>query len=229
MNYHTIDVRPLGGAIGAEIHGADLTERDDSSLWTELRQAFLEFHVIAVRDQNLSLDDLMRVGRKFGEPCHYPFAKGVDGYPYITPVIKEPHDANAFGEGWHTDTIYLQKPPRATLLYALETPAKGGDTLYANTAAAYDALSAGMKKMLAGLFGVCSGGMKTTHAGGRAARFSHMSVHADNVDRADAYEAKHPIVRMHPIPAASRFTSVRCTPLASTVSARRRASPSSSG
>jgi taurine dioxygenase len=198
MNYRTMDVRPLAGAIGAEIHRADLTERDDSPLWTELRQAFLEFQVIAIRDQSLSLDDLMRVGRKFGEPCHYPFAKGVEGYPYITPVIKEPHDTNAFGEGWHTDTIYLEKPPRATLLYALETPPKGGDTLYANTAAAYDALSHGMKKMLDGLMGVCSAGMKNSHAGGRAARFSRMSVNAENVDKADAYEARHPIVRTHP-------------------------------
>ena len=194
MNYQTMEPRPLGGTIGVEIYGADLKARDDSSLWAELRHALVEYHVIAVRGQNLMLDDLMRVGRKFGEPCQYPFAKSVDGYPLITPVIKEPQDRNVFGEGWHTDTIYLEKPPRATLLYALETPPKGGDTLYANTAAAYDALSQGMKKMLEGLVGVSS----SAAPGGRAARFSTMSVQSTNMDKADAYEARHPIVRTHP-------------------------------
>ena len=198
MNYQTMDVRPLAGTIGAEIYGADLKDRDDSPMWPELRQAFLEFHVIAIRGQRLSLDDLMRVARKFGEPCYYPFAKGVEGYPYVTPVIKAPHDKHVFGEGWHTDTMYLEKPPRATLLYALETPPRGGDTLYANTAAAYDALSDGMKEMLRDLVGVNNGGMKSTHPGGRAARFGGMSVSAENVENADAYEAKHPIVRRHP-------------------------------
>ena len=198
MRYQSMDVRPISGALGAEIHGADLSGRDDSPLWLELRRAFLEYHVISIRDQDLSLDDLMRVGGKFGEPCYYPFAKGMEGYPYITPVIKEPNDSHVFGEGWHTDTMYLEQPPRATLLYALETPSTGGDTLYVNTAAAYDALSARMKKMLEDVVGVCNGGMKTRHAGGRAARFSQVSVASQNVDSADAYEAKHPIVRTHP-------------------------------
>jgi taurine dioxygenase len=198
MHYQTMDVRPIAGALGAEIYGADLKDRNDSPLWAELRRAFLEYHVIAVRRQNLSPDDLMHIGGKFGEPCYYPFAKGIEGYPYITPVIKEPDDKNVFGDGWHTDTMYLDRPPRATLLYALETPSRGGDTLYVNTAAAYDALSAGMKKMLEGLFGVCNGGMKNRHAGGRAARFSHVSVASQNIEKADAYEAKHPIVRTHP-------------------------------
>jgi taurine dioxygenase len=198
MHYQTMDVRPIAGALGAEIYGADLRERDDSPVWTELRRAFLEYHVIAIRGQNLSLDDMMRVGGKFGEPCYYPFAKGIEGHPYITAVTKEPHDKHVFGEGWHTDMMYVEKPPRATLLYALETPSRGGDTLYVNTAAAYDALSTGMKKMVEGLVGVCNGGMKTRHAGGRAARFSHVSVASQNIDNADAYEAKHPVVRTHP-------------------------------
>ncbi|HZN27295.1 MAG TPA: TauD/TfdA family dioxygenase [Burkholderiales bacterium] len=198
MDYRTLDVRPIAGALGAEIYGADLGDRDDSPVWNELRQAFLEYHVIAIRGQTLSPDDMMRVGGKFGDPCYYPFAQGIDGYPYITPVIKEPHDKHVFGEGWHTDTMYLDKPPRATLLYALETPPKGGDTLYVNTAAAYDALSDGMKRLLGCLVGVCSGGMKNRHAGGRAARFSGVSVAAQNIDKADAYESKHPIVRTHP-------------------------------
>ena len=199
MSYQTMDVRPLAGALGAEIYGANLKDRDDSRMWQELRQAFLEYCVIAVRGQDLSLDDLMRVGGKFGEPCYYPFAKGMEGYPYITEVIKEKHERENFGADWHTDTMYVEKPPRATLLYAVETPPTGGDTLYVNTAAAYDALSDGMKKMLSSLKGVASSGQKHRRGGGRAAHFNRIgSMAVQNLEQADAYEATHPLVRTHP-------------------------------
>jgi len=199
MTYQTMDVRPLAGAIGAEISGANLKDRDDSPMWQELRQVFLEYHVMAMRGQQLSLEDMMRVGGRFGEPCYYPFAKGMDGYPFITQVIKEPEDKDVFGSDWHTDTMYLEKPPRATLLYALQTPPTGGDTLFVNTSAAYDALSDGMKKMIAGLKGVANGGLKHRKAGSRAAHFAGVSsIQGLNVDKADAYEATHPIVRTHP-------------------------------
>ena len=199
MAYETMDVRPLAGALGAEIYGVDLKDRDDSRMWIELRQAFLEYHVIAIRGQELSLDDMMRVGGKFGEPCYYPFAKGMEGYPFITEVIKEKDQRENFGADWHTDTMYLDKPPRATLLYAIETPPKGGDTLYVNTAAAYDALSEGMKKLIDGLVGVASGGLKHKKGGPRAAHHQRIgSMALQNADKADHFEAKHPIVRTHP-------------------------------
>ena len=199
MAYQMMDVRPIAGALGAEIYGVDLTDRDDSPMWPELRQAFLEYHVIAVRGQEMSLDDMMRVGGKFGEPCYYPFAKGMDGYPFITRIVKEPGEKDVFGSDWHTDTMYLKEPPRATLLYAVQTPPSGGDTLYVNTAAAYDALSIGMKKMLDGLIGVSSAGLKNKRGGGRAAHLGRIgSMTSQNVDKADALEAKHPIVRTHP-------------------------------
>ena len=199
MAYQTMDVRPIAGALGAEIYGVNLKDRDDSPMWPELRQAFLEFHVVAIRGQDMSLDDMMRVGGKFGEPCYYPFAKGMEGYPYITQVIHEPGDKAVFGSDWHSDTMYLEKPPRATLLYAVQTPPKGGDTLYVNTAAAYDALSNGMKKMIARLVGVSNGGQKNKKGGGRAAHLGRVtSLDKQNVDKANAIEAKHPVVRTHP-------------------------------
>jgi alpha-ketoglutarate-dependent taurine dioxygenase len=89
VNYQTMDVRPIAGALGAEIYGADLKDRDDSPLWQELRQAFLEYKVIAVRGQDMSPADLMRVGGKFGEPARYPFAKGMDGFPLVTRIVGE--------------------------------------------------------------------------------------------------------------------------------------------
>jgi taurine dioxygenase len=199
VTYQTMDVRPIGGALGAEIYGANLKDRDDSPMWQELRQAFLEFHVIAIRGQNMTPADLMRVGGKFGEPAYYPFAKGMDGFPHVTRVIKEKGQREAFGNDWHTDTMYLEKPPRATLLYAVETPPRGGDTIYANTAAAYDALSDGMKKLIEGVIGVSSGGLKHRRGGPRAVHHAGIGgMTLQNAEKADAYEARHPIVRTHP-------------------------------
>jgi taurine dioxygenase len=196
MSYDGIEVRPLAGALGAEVSGVDL-RRMDNRTWSEVHQAFLEFHVIAIRDQDLSLDDIMATGRRFGEPNLYPFVQGMDGYPFIFEVIKEPAETRNFGGGWHSDTTYLAQPPLATLLYAVETPAKGGDTLYCNTAAAYDALSDTMKDMLGRVKGVNSAGLK--HTGGRAARHATIGgMKIQGADTADSYEAVHPIVRTCP-------------------------------
>jgi taurine dioxygenase len=199
MTYQTMEVRPIAGALGAEIYGADLKDRDDSPLWPELRQAFLEYHVIAVRGQNMGPADLMRVGAKFGEPAHYPFAKGMDDFPLVTRIVKEKDQREAFGNAWHTDTMYLAKPPRATLLYAVETPPKGGDTIFASTASAYDTLSDGMKQLIDGVIGINNAQMKHRRGGGRSAHFARIDGMAlQNADRADEYEARHPIVRTHP-------------------------------
>lgn len=197
--YQTMELRPLAGALGVEIYGIDLHEWDNQAMWAELRRAFLDHQVIAIRGQNLSPEDQMNVGRFFGEPCFYPFAKGMDGYPHMTRTVKEPADRDNFGSDWHTDTCYLQEPPRATLLYAVETPPKGGDTLYTSTSAAYEALTEAMRKMLSGVIGVNSAGLKHKRGGDRSAhhaRIGNMTV--QKAADAEQYEARHPIVRTHP-------------------------------
>jgi len=191
-----MDIQPLAGALGAEIRGVSLKTLDDAG-WRELHQAFLDYAVLAIRDQALEPEDLMRIGSRFGEPCFYPFVTGLEGYPYIFEVVKEEQETTNFGGNWHSDTTYLQKPPAATLLYALETPSHGGDTLFANTCAAYEALSHGMRAMLDGLIGVNSAGLK--YGGGRSKMHSSiggMKVH--DTERAEEYEAEHPVVRTHP-------------------------------
>src|SRR5881398_1039244 len=157
-------IEPLAGALGAEIRGVSLAGLDEDA-WREIRRAFLEYAVLVFRDQALEPADLMRVGGRFGEPCYYPFVTGIEGYPYIFEVVKEEQETTNFGGSWHSDTTYLREPPLATLLYALETPAQGGDTLFASTGAAYDALSEGMRKLIDGLVGVNSAGLR--YGGGR--------------------------------------------------------------
>jgi taurine dioxygenase len=191
-----MDIQPLAGALGAEVRGVSLQALADAG-WRELHRAFLEYAVLAIRDQALEPADLMRVGSRFGEPCFYPFVTGLEGYPHIFEVVKEEQETTNFGGNWHSDTTYLAKPPAATLLYAVETPTHGGDTLFASTRAAYEALSAGMRSMLDGLVGVNSAGLK--YGGGRSQMHSvigGMKVH--DTDRAEEYEAEHPVVRTHP-------------------------------
>lgn len=191
-----MDIRPLAGTLGAEIKGVSLTRLDDAG-WREIREAFLRYAVLAIRGQQLEPADLMRVGTRFGEPCHYPFVTGLAGYPYIFEVVKEASETANFGGNWHSDTTYLAQPPLATLLYAVETPAHGGDTLFTSTAAAYEALSEGMRRMLGGMIGVNSAGLK--HGGGRHQMHKAInSMKLHDIENAERYAAEHPVVRTHP-------------------------------
>jgi taurine dioxygenase len=153
--------------------------------------------VLVFRDQALEPADLMRVGARFGEPCHYPFVTGLDGFPFIFEVVKEESETVNFGGNWHSDTTYLAQPPLATLLYALETPKTGGDTLFTSTYAAYDALSEGMRAMVDKLIGINSASLKVT--GGRRKMHSTIgSMKVHDTENAGQYEAEHPVVRTHP-------------------------------
>ncbi len=191
-----MNIQPLAGALGAEIRGVSLQALDDAG-WRGIHEAFLRYAVLAIRGQELEPADLMRIGARFGEPCHYPFVTGLEGYPYLFEIVKEENETANFGGNWHSDTTYLAQPPLATLLYAVETPSHGGDTLFASTSAAYDALSDGMRRMLDGLVGVNSAGLK--HGGGRHQlhkTISSMKLH--DIENAERYEAEHPAVRSHP-------------------------------
>jgi taurine dioxygenase len=191
-----VEVEPLAGALGAEVRGADLRRLDEAG-WRELHAAFLRYAVLAIRDQELEPADIMQVGARFGEPCFYPFVTGIDGFPYIFEVVKEEGETTNFGGNWHSDTTYLEQPPLGTLLYAVETPAQGGDTLFASTAAAYDALSPGMRALLDPLIGVNSAALK--HGGGRHQMHKTInSMKLHDIEAAGRYEAEHPVVRTHP-------------------------------
>lgn len=189
-------IEPLAGALGAEVRGVNLNSLDERG-WREVHQAFLQYSVLAIRDQKIEPADLMRIGSRFGEPCHYPFVTGIEGFPFIFEVVKEENETVNFGGNWHSDTAYLAQPPLATLLYALETPRQGGDTLFTSTYAAYDALSEGMRAMVDKLVGVNSAGLKAS--GGRRnmhSTIAGMKVH--DTESADQYEAEHPAVCTHP-------------------------------
>ena len=187
-----LEIRPVAGALGAEISGVDLAQVDDGTI-AEIRQAWLEHLVIFFRDQDLSPAQFLAFARRIGEPIEYPFVKGLDEHPEIIPVLKLAHEKHNFGGIWHSDTAYLAEPPMASMLIAREVPPVGGDTEFANMYLAYETLSTGMKRLLDGLTAVNS----SSAADVSRTREDRIKDSA----RADArkeYVAHHPVVRVHP-------------------------------
>ena len=149
-------VAPIAGALGAEISGVDLARPLDEGTVAAVRRALLDRLVVFFRGQTLDPQSLVAAARAFGAPAPYPFVKGLDEEPLVIPVLKRPEETANFGGVWHSDTAYLERPPLGTLLYACEVPEFGGDTLFANMYLAWEALSDGMKAMLADQCSYCT-------------------------------------------------------------------------
>jgi taurine dioxygenase len=188
-----LEIKPIAGALGAEIHGVDLdTELDDDTIAT-IRKAFLDHLVIFLRDQKLPPERFLALARRFGTPVEYPFVKGIEGYPEIIKVAKLEGEKVNFGGIWHSDTTYLEVPPMGTMLLAREVPPVGGDTLFANMYLAYEMLSDGMKALLAPLRAVNS----SAKADATKTREDRIKSDPTAHSRQD-YIAEHPVVRTHP-------------------------------
>lgn len=186
-----MDVRPIAGALGAEILGIDLAQPLSADTVAAIRNALLEHLVIFFRDQKLTPPQQLAFARAFGEPMEYPQLKGLPECPLITPVVKLEHERMNFGGVWHSDTTYLERPPMGSMLYALEVPPQGGDTLFANQYLAYETLSAGLKRTLAGLVGVNT----STKAAASKTREDRMRAAGEELK---VLAGEHPVVRTHP-------------------------------
>ncbi|MEQ9122011.1 MAG: TauD/TfdA family dioxygenase [Alphaproteobacteria bacterium] len=195
MGYSAIDVRPLAGACGAEVFGADVSKPLDNRLAEEIHRAWLDHHVLVFRDQSLTPKQQVAFARRFGQPNIYPFVKGLEEEPHVIALVKEPHETKGFGERWHSDTTYLPNPPIATMLYGVDIPAYGGDTMFASAELAYERLSDGLKRTLEPLVAVNSAALD--YAGGRAGRMQYANIGVTGQDKMDM-EAEHPVVRVHP-------------------------------
>jgi taurine dioxygenase len=190
-----IEVRRLGPQIGAEVPGVDVKKLDDAGFATIYR-AWLDANVLVIPDQHLEIDDVLRYSRRFGDVHPHPSkTTRHPAYPEITLL-----GVNKFGpdgaldmavyrrgaEGWHTDGAYEEEPFKATQLYALAVPSRGGDTLFASMYAAYAALPLRLKKRLEGVLGAFTYGGRT-----RATALL-------NPEDRDWTPVFHPIVRTHP-------------------------------
>ncbi|HUF32384.1 MAG TPA: TauD/TfdA family dioxygenase [Acidimicrobiales bacterium] len=192
--YQCIGVSPTTGTLGAEVTGVDASGPLDEAVVAELRKALIDHHVLFLRDQSLSPTQQVAFGRHFGELDTHPFVEGMDAHPEVIEVITEADDRANFGGGWHTDVTFLEEPDLGSILYAVEVPPAGGDTLFADQHAAYEALSDAMKNILDGLVGLHSAGQQYRAGGYSTQSRSMRTKEAEGVDGV----VEHPVVRTHP-------------------------------
>jgi taurine dioxygenase len=188
-----IAVAPIAGAIGAEISGIDLSQELPDETVAAIRDALLDHLVVFFRDQELTPRQIMVFARRFGAPVTYPFVKGLDDFPEITPILKREGDRSNFGGLWHSDTVYQEVPPMGTILYGIEIPPYGGDTEFANQYLAYETLSAPLRGFLDGL--------KAVNVSGKGAvqkTRDELMKQAPSGMKGDELSARHPVVRTHP-------------------------------
>jgi taurine dioxygenase len=197
-DYQRIDVRPLTGAMGAKIHGVDLSKPLDDTTYNEIQRALVEHLAIFFRDQDLTPAQYVAFGRRFGTMDPHPLIKGMPGQPEILEIIREKTDRHIFAEGWHSDVSWKERPVVGTMLYGVEIPDVGGDTLFANQYLAYEGLSDAMKRMLAGVKAVHSAGMAYSSRE-LAERTSYPDKMMVDLKVAAQGQCAHPIVRTHPV------------------------------
>ncbi|HWM43059.1 MAG TPA: TauD/TfdA family dioxygenase [Burkholderiales bacterium] len=195
-----LEITKLGKALGAEIQGLDLAQAIEPQLFAEIRAAWLEHLVIRIRGQKLSDPQLLAFSRNFGEldppgpnPLGRPF---LADHPEMNVISNIKHDGvpiGGLGDGeaiWHADMTYIERPPMAAILHAIEIPPAGGDTYWANMYVAYETLSEPLKRRIEGREAIHD----ATYNSAGAMRKGYKDV----TDPRTAPGARHPLVRTHP-------------------------------
>ncbi len=194
-----ITVTPQPSGFGAQVTGLDLSRPLDAATLGQVKDAWARHAVLAFPGQPLSLEALEAFTLQIGPFGVDPFIKPMPGHPNVLELRREPDETSKnFGAGWHSDWSFQKEPPAATLLRSEVTPPVGGDTLFADCARAYDALSEGMKALLAPLQAVHS----ATRAYGTQGAYAK-ETQARTMQIIVSTEAEktltHPLVRTHPI------------------------------
>lgn len=192
-----LEVQPSGQSCGAVVRGVDL-RRIDHHLAADLRSLWLEHLVLAFPDQDLDPEHLARLAAAFGPYGDDPFIDPIPGHPHVIEVRREPEETSRlFAEFWHSDWSFLATPPAGTLLYGVEIPPQGGDTLFADQYAAYCALPTELAERIATLRGVHSArhGYAPDGLFGDGDQGRSMAIRPSDAARATQ---THPLVRVHP-------------------------------
>lgn len=188
MQTESIEVRPLTAVIGAEITGINLNQPMDDETFSVVHGALLKHLVLFFRDQELTFDQHVAVGQRFGELHIHPSAPCVDNRPELMKIHADATSPFAEGTGWHTDVSSDVEPPMGSILHLTKVPKLGGDTLFANMYAAYDTLSDTMKAMLDPLTALHT---SDVHYG----RYEQIG---GGLRRDEWPQAEHPVIRTHP-------------------------------
>lgn len=194
--YSHFTAEPVCGALGAEISGISLSDDLPAGVIADIRQALLDHQVIFFRDQQLAPDRQIAFARRFGPLEEHDFVVGLPEYPEIIRVVREADEQTMnFGGKWHTDVTHQESPALGSVLYALDVPPYGGDTLFANQYLAWDSLSSGMKEMLDGMEAVHSARGPFGPQGRSQSNWKNMQV---QTSEKALLEMVHPVVRTHP-------------------------------
>jgi taurine dioxygenase len=195
----SIEVRPQDSGLGAEIRGVDLANPLPADDLAEIRAAFARHGVVWFPDQPLTHDQLEAFTLQLGEFGWDPYVAPLADRPHILEVRREPQETTAvFGGSWHSDWSFHETPPMATILHAKEVPPVGGDTLYADGRAAWDALSPTFQRMLEPLRAVHSAARPYGSQGFYAKEVGRIGMKIlPSVEAEKAFT--HPLVRTHPV------------------------------
>lgn len=188
-----LDIVPVAGRIGAEIRGIDLRDDLGDAIVAAIRAALVRHKVIFFRDQVLDDAGHEAFAARLGEPVAHPTVPVAEGSRFLLGLdSKEGYAASS----WHTDVTFVEAYPEASILRAIAVPQAGGDTLWANTATAYQELPEALKTLVDSLWALHTNDYDYATAFGteNKERFEqHRSVFASTV-----YETEHPVVRVHP-------------------------------
>jgi alpha-ketoglutarate-dependent taurine dioxygenase len=200
-----LDITPLTGLTGAEIRGVDLHEPLAESTVADIHDALVEYKVIFFPGQHLSSEEHLAFAAQCGDITEaHPISRGNLGHPGLHEInyseirdtyatrynpLKKPHR-----DGWHTDVTFMETPPMGSILNALAIPERGGDTVFANTEAAYEGLSAPFQQFLDGLVAVHDG-EEAFGEGLRKDGFAEW----DGQRITEFTPVEHPLVRTHPV------------------------------
>ena len=193
-----LTIEPGSATCGAIVRGVDLTQPLSPQQVAEIRGAWLEHQVLAFADQPMTLEDLERFALYMGPNGEDPYIAPIAGHPHVVEVKREADEhSRIFAESWHSDWSFLPSPPAGTVLYGTVIPPVGGDTLFADQYAAWDALPARLKQLLDGRLGVHSARRGYARDGlyGEQDRGRSMAIRFGD----SAMKTRlHPIARVHP-------------------------------
>lgn len=189
MSESPLRFEPLAGALGAEVHGIDLSRPLSPARQKELHDGWMRHLVLFFRDQDITIEEHKDFARNFGELHVHPVVqpRAAEGHPEVV-VLLSGGEHKFLADRWHSDVTFQRKPPLGSVLRALEVPEVGGDTMFANMYAAYEDLSDAMQRLL--------GELRAVNDGGGFRRIA-----SDDQEKAldDDNTAVHPVVRTHPV------------------------------
>ncbi|MDF1722390.1 MAG: taurine dioxygenase [Minwuia sp.] len=197
MGYERIEVKPIAGALGAEISGVSMAEPMGNQVFQEVHDALMAHQVIFFRDQNVTPAEHVAFARQFGTLHIHPYAPSLEGHPEVL-ILKSSRENRSSASAWHSDVTFQEEPPLGSILLARQVPENGGDTMWANMYLAYEALSASMKRYLEGMTALNSPG-KAAFEKAYDKEISDGDKGGIRAERSSLAPVAHPVVRTHPV------------------------------